>query len=34
MDGIEMTGLTKRYGDVTAADGLTLTIPEIGRAHV
>ena len=27
MDGVRMTGLTKRYGPVTAVDGLTLTVP-------
>ncbi len=27
MDGIRITGLTKRYGPVTAVDDLTLTIP-------
>ena len=27
MDGIRMTGLTKRYKALTAVDGLTLTIP-------
>ena len=26
-EGVETVGLTKRYGDLTAVDGLTLTIP-------
>ena len=26
-EGVEIMGLTKRYGDLTAVDGLTLTIP-------
>jgi ABC-2 type transport system ATP-binding protein len=28
MNAIEIMGLTKRYGDVTAVDGLSLTIPK------